>query len=191
MRTHADPRKAGVRIIALTAAVTGADVEACLAAGIDAVLGKPLQFEALQRLLVSPGAAPEVASEASPPPGPGPGPGEGEETLLDAALLDQHRALLGVDGFAALIPTLVEQCRALLDALRTERLPERQADLLHRLAGACSNFGLQAAAARCQALERAAADGEVAAGLPALEALLAASLERLAAYQREPAVQRA
>ena len=189
MRAHADPRKARVRIVALTAAVTAADIDACRAAGLDAVLGKPLQFEALQRLLVSPDAPPEAA----PPAGPASGQaaGEGEATLLDTVLLDQHRELLGAESFAALIPTMAGQCRALLDELRGERLPGRQQQLLHRLAGACCNFGLQAAAMRCQALERAAADGEPVAGLPALEALLAASLERLAAYRREPAGQRA
>lgn len=169
MRQHPDSSRAGVRIIALTASVTGPEIQQYLDAGMDAVVGKPLQFSELERLLYDEQAS---AGDAVPPAstrpentqasdsvptapladGPGADNTSTDADLLDSSLLAQHRSMLGEEHFDGLLLRMQAQC----DSLLTE-LAETDADqpaLLHKLAGTCANFGLVAAAARCRELER-------------------------------------
>ncbi|MCP8686466.1 AAA family ATPase [Marinobacterium sedimentorum] len=164
MRQHPDSSRAAVRIIALTASVTGPEIQQYLDAGMDAVIGKPLQFSELQRQLYD-----ERAGFAAPPPETG-------NDLLDTGLLAQHRQLLGEERFESLLARMHEQCEQLLDALETSDTahPEQ----LHKLAGTCANFGLSALCARARELEKSAALVE-AEQLAQLRELYRRSLEAL------------
>ncbi len=174
MRRHPDPRKAAVRIVALTASLTHGEIERYRAAGIDAVVGKPIQFDELARAL--------VAGEPQPPEDRDRG---GPARLLDTALIDQHRAMLGAERFAQLAAALAAQCDQLLVQLRAAPGRAARRDLAHRLAGACANFGLEAAARRCRDVERQAGGDDAADPPEALAALVAASVAEL--VQRYPA----
>ncbi|NVK44223.1 MAG: AAA family ATPase [Oceanospirillaceae bacterium] len=143
MRRHQDPRKAGVRIVALTASVTEAESRAYREAGMDAVVGKPLQFDELQRQLYG---EPDAARQR-------PESGDSDDGLLDNGLLAQHRQLLGAERFASLQARMRQQCEQLLDGL--ENNDSGHADALHKLAGTCANFGLAALSARARELEKA------------------------------------
>lgn len=164
MRRHPDPSRAAVRIIALTASVTPAEMRLYQRAGMDAVVSKPLQFDELNRLLR------ETPAKMSPPvPG-----SEAPEPLLNLSLLLQHRQMLGSERFATLCHQMRIQCLDLLRQLEsagTETLPS----LLHKLAGTLSNFGLQRAASLSRTLERQA----TADDLEALNQLTDASLKAL------------
>jgi len=177
MRAHRDPRKAAVRIVALTASIAPSQVSAYLASGIDAVVGKPVRFEELARTLADP-----HHSTARPPAPPPHEPGPESSPLLDTRLLAEHRSQLGDAQFAALLVTLEQQLEEILTALRsaaTHRNTAEQAALLHKLAGACSNFGLAAAAAETHRLETLTATDEPIPDLEPLEALIRESLQKL------------
>jgi PAS domain S-box-containing protein len=172
MRSHPDPHKARVRIIALTASVTPHEVESYLDAGIDAVVGKPIQFSDLQRLLTG-------LSAAAANPATHAGERDG---LLDGALLDQHRQLLGAQRFGTLIGALPGQCTGLLAELTQSADTRARRELLHKLAGTCANFGLSAAARLCRELEAAGEDvTDLDSRFDALGAVVADSLAALGA----------
>ncbi len=147
IRSHPDPSKAGVRIIALTASVAQSEIETYLDAGIDAVLGKPIHFDDLRRI-VYPDITPRPCPEAS----------SGKDSL-DLDLLRQHREMLGEQRFTELVRTLTDQCESLVESLEACTDRSKQRALAHRLAGACGNFGLVAAAEACRALETRLAQG--------------------------------
>ncbi|HRP97980.1 MAG TPA: ATP-binding protein, partial [Rhodocyclaceae bacterium] len=170
MRSHPDPRKATVRIIALTASVTTHEIESYLAAGIDAVVGKPIQFAELQQLLVAPGA--QTATPSARP--------VADDRLLDATLLDQHRHLLGEQRFGTLIGAVPQQCKDLLKELASCDDLCTRGELLHKLSGTCANFGLSAAARLCRELEDSRNGSGPDSRLEALHRLVAESLDALA-----------
>ncbi len=172
MRAHRNATKARVRIVALTASIAPQEVQTYLEAGLDAVIGKPVQFDELCRALLHP-AVPANAD---------PGAIGDPDALLRKDLLAQHRELLGVQQFAALIDTLATQCNALLDALESDPVSadaDEQAQLLHKLAGACGNFGLQAGADECLRLERAVRQGDPCTAFGALRQVITESLRLL------------
>lgn len=165
MRRHPDPSRAAVRIIALTASVTPAEIRQYQQAGMDAVVSKPLQFDELNRLLRDTPARTATLPAAM----------DGSEPLLNLGLLLQHRQMLGSDRFASLCKQMRAQCLELLDRLdkaETASMPP----LLHKLAGTLSNFGLQRAACMSRALEQRQVTKE---DLEALSQLTVNSLETL------------
>ncbi|MBI1904636.1 MAG: AAA family ATPase [Rhodocyclales bacterium] len=177
MRAHLDPRKAAVRIVALTASIAPAQVQSYLAAGIDAVVGKPLQFDELCRALLDP-----AAPRSDHPPAPAPARVTDHADLLNTTLLAQHRDMLGENRYGELIAGFVAQSDELMRALdHPASDAATQSRLLHKMCGACANFGLQAVASECQRLEQQAHDG-TRADLGPLRALLSASLNRLEAH---------
>ncbi len=174
IRRHPDPEKAGVRIVALTASVTQAEIDTYLDAGIDAVLGKPIQFDELRGLLhpARPAPSPAAAAHRTDP--------------LDFDLLRQHREMLGEHRFAQLVQTLRTQCEELLEALHRCVDRSEQRALMHRLAGACSNFGLVKSAESCRTLESRLSGGRAeGAPLAALRQHLFDDLDALKEYCSE------
>ena len=165
MRQHSNPERANVRIIALTASVTPAEVRRYEEAGMDAVVGKPLQFSELNRLLFNAAGAP-----ATPPAEPE------HSDCLDLPLLRQHQSMLGPQRFNNLCEQMEQQCLQLLAQLQ-DSPPEQQPELLHKLAGTLSNFGMPKAAEQCRTLE--AEDTLNAASLSSLDALCRRSLTAL------------
>ncbi|MBY4676632.1 AAA family ATPase [Marinobacterium arenosum] len=158
MRQHPDPERAGVKIIALTASITEAEVHNYYAAGIDGVLGKPLQYDELHRLLATHRSAPLPAAEATVNQVGQPQTAD-DEPLLDRALLAQHRQLLGEERFNGLLQQYRQQAEQLLaeleQALTAEDYPLIK-KLAHTLTGASANFGLRAVSQAGRELERLA-----------------------------------
>ncbi|MGL1834703.1 AAA family ATPase [Rhodocyclaceae bacterium SMB388] len=170
MRAHDDPSKSRVRIVALTASITGREVETYLAAGMDAVAGKPIDFDELRTMLYASDA--RACSCATEP----------ATRLLDTALLEQHRQMLGEARFVDLIRTFRQQCAALHAQLRACEERVEQRTIVHKLAGACANFGLATAADACRSLEdQLSREGVDACEPTDLLACIAESLDALAA----------
>ncbi|WP_354411435.1 ATP-binding protein [Marinobacterium sp. MBR-111] len=165
MRNHPEPSRAAVRIIALTASVTPAEMRLYQQAGMDAVVSKPLQFDELNRLLRDTPTRDQLPALSR----------DSEDPLLNLSLLQQHRQMLGSDRFTALCQQMQEQCLELLqqlDAADSEMRPI----LLHKLAGTLSNFGLQQAARLSRDLEQQAVTQE---NLQQLDQLTRNSLKAL------------
>lgn len=150
-----------VRIFALTASVQPSVVRSYLQAGMQGILGKPLQLASLRQAL---------AGQLQPPPLQAP------QGLLDQGLLDTHRSLLGEQKLQDLLQILADaldqQQPLLADALAAEDCTE-VLHLAHRLAGSADSLGFCALARVLRELEKAAQQAD----RPAL-ASLAARLQR-------------
>lgn len=153
---------ASVRIIALTAQVMPDEKDQMLARGFDALLTKPfMEAELLQALRH---AQPGVQGEAE------------ANTVHDW----QHlRQLTGNDTelLHRLFDSFITETRQDLTALATDMQAAKQDDMaerLHRLAGRCGQFGLEALALRLRAMEARLRQGTYNQNLrPQLEALVA------------------
>src|SRR5262249_10578409 len=154
------------RVLAMTASALVADRNACLAAGMDGFLSKPVLIRELQAALRS--VAPEMA--ALPPltltPTPTPVPAlPGELPLLDPAYLDRLRQLEEatgrsvvaevVDNFLGEAPRRLAQMRDVLAAGDGAALDFAA----HSLKGIGAQLGALRLAALSRALEVAARGG--------------------------------
>ncbi|QNH77851.1 response regulator [Pseudomonas protegens] len=146
-----------VRIVALTASVQPSVVRGYLQAGMQGILGKPLQLESLRQVLAGQVQMPQADTE---------------EGLLDQGLLDTHRSLLGeqkLQGLLQVLADALDQQRPLLsDALAAEDCTE-VLHLAHRLAGSADSLGFCALARVLREVEEAAQQTD----RPALMALAA------------------
>lgn len=146
-----------VRIVALTASVQPAVVRGYLQAGMQGILGKPLQLESLRQVL---------AGQVQPPPLADP------QGLLDQGVLDTHRRLLGeqkLQGLLQVLANALDQQQPLLaEALAAEDCTE-VLHLAHRLAGSADSMGFCALARALREVESAAQHSE----RPALTTLTA------------------
>lgn len=133
----------GARIVAVTAHALPEELDAFRAAGMDAVLIKPIDRDALRRILS--GAAPAGAARFDP----------AHLCGADAEPAPQLRALLG---------RFLEQTDATMAALASGVPEEEEARLqaLHRCAGAAGTFGATALHARLAEIETAAKRGDPA-----------------------------
>ncbi|MBT00477.1 MAG: PAS sensor protein [Oceanospirillaceae bacterium] len=179
LRAHRDADKAKVTVVALTAAVTRPEIRRCKDAGIETVLSKPLQFEELEQVVRAVGRL-----ECLPPPSVH--SSADTEGTLDIVLLNQHRRMLGEKRMLELLDTMGKQCESLLRELEQAGTPQR-ASVLHKLAGASANFGLQQMAERCRKLETEA--NVTTEQLAALNTLWAETLQALSAFKTTPCAQ--
>lgn len=156
IRHHPGPNRQ-VRIFALTASVQPSVVRSYLQAGMQGILGKPLQLASLRQAL---------AGQVQPPPLQAP------QGLLDQGLLDTHRSLLGEQKLQDLLQILADaldqQQPLLADALAAEDCTE-VLHLAHRLAGSADSLGFCALARVLRELEEAAQQAD----RPALASLAA------------------
>lgn len=148
LRQHHLPEKAGIRVIALTASITEAEINNYYSAGIDAVIGKPLQYTELQRLLSQRPSELNVTKDSVSDDKVG--------KTLDTHLVKQHCSMLGREKFILLIDKLEQQCRQLTGKMQqayNDHDLKAMQNIAHQLAGAAANFGLQSLSARCSLLE--------------------------------------
>lgn len=122
-------------VVAVTANLMPEDQAACVAAGMVAVVPKPVHWPLLHAAL----AAAIGRSEPPPPPPPTPSP------ILDTELLEQLRQDLGDDTLRDLSLAALDIMEIRVAALRQAVLAQRNdaiEDLAHKLAGGAGSHGL-------------------------------------------------
>jgi signal transduction histidine kinase/CheY-like chemotaxis protein len=180
-RIRAQPRYADLPIIAMTANVTQDDIHACLHAGMNDHVGKPLDAVQLRRVILHwtrPALERGVAVEIWPGAGL-----DGVPPILDKA---GAIARMGIDEaiYEDVLRIFPGECAAMLQRLREAVAESRWDDARHEahtLKGLAANIGAEAMAQAALALEAALrrGDTEVFALLQALEAHVAQVLARL------------
>ncbi|HEX2978630.1 MAG TPA: response regulator, partial [Anaerolineaceae bacterium] len=181
-----------VPIVAMTANAVQGDREACLAAGMDDYISKPVRFEDLKKTLArwypeGTSLALDERGNATPTPTAG-------EAVLDAEVIAGIRSLQ-MDGEPDVMTMLVDIY--LDDSLKTfekinPQLAENNPQLrqtLHALRGSSLNLGSRRFARLCAELEALAAAGnfdEVREQVPALTAAFE-ELRNALSSERQPA----
>lgn len=194
IRALPDPDKAGLPIIAITAHTLKGDTERCLAAGMDAYIGKPIQAESLIDLVEFLGEPGASGGGHSRPTEEEIAPAGSAEGSLPRAAFDLEEAvgrcfgkfdffLDMVDGFFEEADGMVRSMREALSAGKTDRVR----DDAHRLKNTVIYLGAHPAAAAITAVEKAARAGQtgtLAAALAGLEAQLDQLKAALEKYRR-------
>jgi two-component system sensor histidine kinase/response regulator len=174
---RADPRFARMPIIAMTANAMKADLDACLGAGMNDRVTKPIDRNVLQATLrrwlpVRPAASiPAMASPVNPPvtaADAAPSSAESSPSKQAPALegIDVHGTLqrLGIERatLERMLLRYADGQREILDALHSAVVSGDTASVArhaHALAGASGNLGAAALRTAAQALEHAAREG--------------------------------
>ncbi|MES2318469.1 MAG: response regulator [Pseudomonadota bacterium] len=171
-------------VIAMTANVMGSDRDACLAAGMNDHVGKPISIDAMVKAIVQHSLkAPRNLQEppvryAAPQARPG-----GEVIELDAAL---DRLGGNASLYVALAKTYEAEAAQFVPALRAALAlpdPSSAANILHTFKSAAGIVGaaaLQQRAGQFEAALRAGDGGDTSATMADIEALVAASSGALA-----------
>jgi signal transduction histidine kinase/DNA-binding NarL/FixJ family response regulator len=162
IRALANPVKAAVPIVAMSAQLLKADIDACLAAGMTDFLGKPFHSERLEATLRRAlSALPAVAQLAEEVEIPAPA---GQE--IELAALTAHIAALGAAETGRIVDTYLAGTRDL--AAQLARLGDGDAaalaEIAHRLKSSSLHVGLNRLSAAAAETERLARAGGAAPG---------------------------
>jgi signal transduction histidine kinase/CheY-like chemotaxis protein/HPt (histidine-containing phosphotransfer) domain-containing protein len=167
------PGEQGPRIIAMTANVTKDDRQACLDAGMNDYLPKPIRVEELVAALNRSQPQHEkqflIADDrhSATEPKRAIGPGEAPDGVLDESALDALLRLVGEDraGFRALIGSFLAETPSLLTNLRDAlKAGDKEAfrRAAHTLKSSSRDFGANRLSDLCQQLEILGKKGKLA-----------------------------
>lgn len=152
IRALPDQRRAGTRVVVLTASAIADDARDAEAAGADAVLPKPLRWDTLEPLLR------RLFVAGALPPQPAGAQASAASTEFDGTAIRQMRELLPAERVSTLIETtesaLTAHHAALIAAWASGNRHEVSA-LAHRIAGVSGVYGCSGLRAAAQALEQA------------------------------------
>ncbi|MBK1841939.1 response regulator [Azospirillum sp. YIM B02556] len=169
-----------IPIVGLSADALPEHRDGHMAAGLDAYLTKPIDWEQLNAVLVDLATRPQEGRVVPIPSRP---PDDGGQfsalPLVDRVKLAELRLALGgeaLDGMLQLLPeTALRELTAIRSALQAGR-PKELKQAAHTLAGLAANFGAPRMAAIARAINDNPTDAEKAAALlPLLETAVAAT----------------
>lgn len=171
---------ARIPIVGLSADALPEHRDGHLAAGLDAYLTKPIDWDQLNAVLVDLATRPQEGRVVPVPSRPAAEGGHFSALpLVDRVKLAELRLALGgeaLDGMLQLLPeTALRELTAIRSALQAGR-PKELKQAAHTLAGLAANFGVPRMAAIARAINDSPADTDkVAALLPLLETTVAAT----------------
>lgn len=181
IRRMAEPLST-IPIIGISADALPEHRESHLAAGLDAYLTKPVDWEQLNSVIVDlasrprDGRAGQAATAVTPMP-TADRDGFARLALVDRIKLAELRLALGADSLGSMLRLLPETAMRELTAIRSALMGNRPRDLkqaAHTLSGLAANFGTPRVAAIAKAINDQYHDAErVAALLPLLETAVA------------------
>jgi signal transduction histidine kinase/CheY-like chemotaxis protein/HPt (histidine-containing phosphotransfer) domain-containing protein len=142
-------------IVALTANAYPEDVRACLDAGMNSFVAKPVRKRALIEAILT---ALHRVSTAPTPPAAAPS-GEIRDTLVDPSVIEEFIAEVGADAASQMLTTYLSETERRLAILRNLAGDQRDAIHLeaHTLKGSSGIFGLPRLSAAARELEQATA----------------------------------
>ncbi len=150
-----------IPIIGLTGDTEPEDIAACEAAGMDLVLGKPVDLDELLDVIET--ALAGTPETSAPPARPAP---EDAEADFDPGVMAALMARFGRGGLAELI-TAAHESMAIAAAAIASGDPVRLARAGHSLKSAASQLGLHGLSRVCRAVEAARGDPSMGTALQA------------------------
>ncbi|MCP1611407.1 PAS domain S-box-containing protein [Azospirillum lipoferum] len=163
IRALEDADRAAVPIVAVTANVFAADRARYIAAGIDAVIEKPIFPERLMHLLSNAVASRSDDDEDAAvvmDPAETPARPPVVEDDVNEEILERYIRSLGPARFGTIRGLLLESAQEGLPRLTAADTPDDEIeDIAHRLAGAASHFGLTAFVGLMRAVEDGMREG--------------------------------